>query len=35
MTRILVVDDERDIREVVKTTLQDNGYKVVEGPAMA
>jgi two-component system alkaline phosphatase synthesis response regulator PhoP len=30
MTRILVVDDERDIREVVKTTLQDNGYKVVE-----
>ena len=30
MTRILVVDDERDIREVVKTTLQDNGYQVVE-----
>ena len=30
MTRILVVDDERDIREVVKTTLEDNGYQVVE-----
>ena len=30
MTRILVVDDERDVREVVKTTLQKNGYQVVE-----
>ena len=30
MTRILVVDDERDAREVVKTTLQKNGYQVVE-----
>ena len=30
MTRILVVDDERDVREVVKTTLQENGYQVVE-----
>ena len=30
MTRILVVDDEQDVREVVKTTLQENGYQVVE-----
>ena len=30
MTRILVVDDERDVREVVKTTLQENGYQVEE-----
>ena len=30
MTRILVVDDERDVRELVKTTLQENGYQVLE-----
>ena len=30
MTRILVVDDERDVREMVKTTLQENGYQVLE-----
>ena len=30
MTRLLVVDDEREIREVVKTTLQDQGYQIVE-----
>ena len=30
MTRILVVDDERDVREVVRTTLQENGYQVLE-----
>ena len=30
MTRILVVDDEQDVREVVKTTLEENGYQVLE-----
>ena len=30
MTRILVVDDEREVREVVKTTLEENGYQVEE-----
>ena len=30
MTRILVVDDERDVRDVVKTTLEENGYQVLE-----
>ncbi len=30
MTRILVVEDEADVREVVKATLQENGYQVIE-----
>ena len=30
MTRILVVDDDRGVREVVKTTLQENGYQLME-----
>ena len=30
MTRILVVDDEREIREVVRTTLEEKGYQVME-----
>ena len=30
MTRILVVDDERDVRDVVKATLEENGYQVLE-----
>ena len=30
MTRILVVDDELEVREVVKTALQRNGYQVME-----
>ena len=30
MTRILVVDDEPEVREVVKSTLKEKGYQVVE-----
>ena len=30
MTRILVVDDELEVREVVKTALQRNGYQAME-----
>ena len=30
MTKILVVDDEDDIRELLSDTLQDRGYEVVQ-----
>ena len=30
MTRILVADDEREVREVIKQTLSDQGYQVME-----
>ncbi len=30
MTRILVVDDDREVREVIKQTLSDQGYQIIE-----
>lgn len=30
MTRILVVDDEPEIRDLVKTSLKEKGYQVIE-----
>ena len=30
MTRVLVVDDEREVREVMKQTLSDQGYQIME-----
>ncbi len=32
MTRVLVIDDERDIRQVLVYVLEDEGYQVDEAP---
>jgi CheY-like chemotaxis protein len=32
MKKILIVDDSKEIRQLVKTTLEMNDYKVIEAP---
>lgn len=32
MTRVLIVDDDRDTREAMRFLLEDAGYEVVEAP---
>ena len=30
MTRVLVVEDDQQVREVIKQTLSDQGYQIME-----